>query len=132
VLPGAIDKAIYLAIKPNHTDTINVFSFDYNQMVSFVPLREKLDEHWANYILGVVMELRETGALAGGFDGVFGGDIPLGAGMMGGGFGGCTINLVSEQAHDGFIDQAKTQFFEKFGQEPRVYDVVISNGARKL
>ncbi|MBW6498668.1 MAG: galactokinase [Bacteroidales bacterium] len=343
VLPGAIDKAMYLAIKPNHTDTINVFSLDYNQMVSFVPLREKLDEHWANYILGVVMELRETGALAGGFDGVFGGDIPLGAGlsssaalesvfafalndlfglnkslaqlarigqlaehhyagvrcgimdqfaslhgqqgklikldcrslevemipfdpqkagyrlvlidtmvkhslasseynvrrqqceagvavvkqkypqvhslrdislemlhdskhlmetlvlkrceyvieenqrlhqacqamqnndletfgkmmfgsheglrtkyevsckeldfladlaaeypgilgarMMGGGFGGCTINLVSEQAHDGFIDQAKTKFLEKFGQEPKVYDVVISDGARKL
>lgn len=343
VLPGAIDKAIYLAIRPNQTSSINAFSLDYDQLVSFVPSREKLDEHWANYIMGVVMELHKTGAEAGGFDCVFGGDIPLGAGlsssaalesvfafalndifgfgktlaqlarigqlaehnfagvrcgimdqfaslhgqqgklikldcrslevemipfdpqnagyrlvlidtmvkhslasseynvrrqqceagvavvkqkhpevnslrdislemlaqsqgemepivfqrcqyvieenqrllraceamqkndlpafgqmmfgsheglrnkyevsceeldfladlaaeypgilgarMMGGGFGGCTINLVSEQAHDGFIEQAKKRFLEKFGQEPRVYDVVISNGARKL
>ncbi len=343
VLPGAIDKAIYLAIKPNLTNTINAYALDYDQMVSFVPSQEKLPEHWSNYILGVAMELKETGAESGGFDCVFGGDIPLGAGlsssaalesvfafalndlfgfkktlaqlarigqlaehhyagvrcgimdqfaslhgqqgklikldcrslevemipfdpqkagyrlvlidsmvkhslasseynvrrhqcetgvaivkqkhpqvnslrdislemltqsqdkmdpivlqrcqfvieenqrllsaceamqendlpafgqmmfgsheglrykyevscteldfladlaaeypgilgtrMMGGGFGGCTINLVSEQAHDGFIEQAKKKFFEKFGQEPRVYDVVISDGARKL
>lgn len=343
VLPGAIDKAIYLAIKPNQTSTINAYSLDYDHMVSFIPSREKLDEHWANYILGVVMELGETGAEAGGFDCVFGGDIPLGAGlsssaalesvfafalndlfglkkslaqlarigqlaehnyagvrcgimdqfaslhgqqgklikldcrslevelipfdpqksgsrlvlldtmvkhslasseynvrrqqceagvavvkqkypqvnslrdinmemlseskgdmqpivfqrcqyvieenlrlhraceamqqndlttfgqmmfgshlglrhqyevsckeldfladmaagepgilgarMMGGGFGGCTINLVSEQAHDEFIERATSRFLEKFGQKPRVYDVVISDGARKL
>lgn len=53
-------------------------------------------------------------------------------GIAYGGFGGCTINLVSEKAHDEFIEQAKTKFLEKFGQEPKVHDVVISNGARKL
>jgi galactokinase len=343
VLPGAIDKAMYLAIRPNGSDRVNAFSLDYNESVSFIPSGEKLAKHWANYILGVAMELKAAGAETGGFDCVFGGDIPLGAGlsssaalesvfafalhdilglgmsraqlarigqlaehnyagvrcgimdqfaslhgqqgklikldcrslefemipfdpqkagyrlvlidtmvkhslasseynvrrqqcetgvamvkqkhpevnslrdislemlaesngsmepivyqrceyvieenlrllrackamqendlptfgkmmfgshqglrykyevsceeldfladlaakypgilgarMMGGGFGGCTINLVSEQAHDSFIEEAKTKFKAKFGQIPRVYDVVISDGARKL
>lgn len=81
VLPGAIDKAMFLAIRPNGGKQVNVFSIDYDEMVTFLPSKEKLPEHWANYILGVVMELKETGAETGGFDSVFGGDIPLGAGL---------------------------------------------------
>lgn len=81
VLPGAIDKAIFLAIRPNGSKQVNAFSIDYDEMVTFLPSKEKLSEHWANYILGVVMELKATGAETEGFDCVFGGDIPLGAGL---------------------------------------------------
>ena len=55
-----------------------------------------------------------------------------GSRVMGGGFGGCTINLVKEELYDSFIEKAKTAFKAKFGYEPKVYDVVISDGARKL
>lgn len=55
-----------------------------------------------------------------------------GSRVMGGGFGGCTINLVKDELYDSFIEDAKMQFKEKFGREPKVYDVVISDGARKL
>ena len=55
-----------------------------------------------------------------------------GSRVMGGGFGGCTINLVKEEKYDAFIEKAKASFKEKFGHEPKVYDVVISDGARKL
>lgn len=55
-----------------------------------------------------------------------------GSRVMGGGFGGCTINLVKNELHDGFIARAREAFKEKFGHEPKVYDVVISDGARKL
>ncbi|MGV8963173.1 MAG: galactokinase [Candidatus Saccharimonadaceae bacterium] len=55
-----------------------------------------------------------------------------GSRVMGGGFGGCTINLVKDELYDQFIIDAKTEFKEKFGHEPKVYDVVISDGARKL
>jgi len=55
-----------------------------------------------------------------------------GSRVMGGGFGGCTINLVKEELYDEFIAEAKKQFAEKFGHEPKVYDVVISDGARRL
>ena len=55
-----------------------------------------------------------------------------GSRVMGGGFGGCTINLVKDEKYDAFIEKAKASFNEKFGHEPKVYDVVISDGARKL
>ena len=51
---------------------------------------------------------------------------------MGGGFGGCTINLVKEEFYDNFINTAIEKFTEKFGHAPKIYDVVISDGARKL
>lgn len=55
-----------------------------------------------------------------------------GSRVMGGGFGGCTINLVKEDLYDAFVDEACARFKERFGHEPKVYDVVISDGARRL
>ena len=55
-----------------------------------------------------------------------------GARMMGGGYGGCTINLVQEELYAPFVERAKKEFATAFGHEPKVYDVVISDGARKL
>ena len=55
-----------------------------------------------------------------------------GSRIMGGGFGGCTINLVKDELYDHFIEVAKQKFAAKYGHEPRVIDVVISDGARKL
>ena len=55
-----------------------------------------------------------------------------GSRIMGGGFGGCTINLVKDSLYDPFIATAKQKFAEAYGHEPKVYDVVISDGARKL
>ena len=55
-----------------------------------------------------------------------------GSRIMGGGFGGCTINLVADDKYDHFIAEAKKRFNEKYGHEPKIYDVVISDGARKV
>lgn len=55
-----------------------------------------------------------------------------GSRIMGGGFGGCTINLVKDDLYDKFIETAKAKFAEKYGHEPQVYDVVISDGARNI
>lgn len=55
-----------------------------------------------------------------------------GSRVMGGGFGGCTINLVKEELYDKFLETACTEFATRFGHQPKVYPVVISNGARKL
>ena len=55
-----------------------------------------------------------------------------GSRIMGGGFGGCTINLVKKELYDAFITKAKAAFAEKYGHEPIVIPVVISDGARKL
>lgn len=55
-----------------------------------------------------------------------------GSRIMGGGFGGCTINLVRTELYDHFIEEARRRFSERYGHEPKVYDVVISDGARRL
>ena len=55
-----------------------------------------------------------------------------GSRVMGGGFGGCTINLVKEEKFDAFVKEAFKSYTEKFGHEPKLYEVVISDGARKL
>lgn len=55
-----------------------------------------------------------------------------GSRVMGGGFGGCTINLVKEELYEPFIEAVKVEFKKKFTHAPKIYDVVVSDGARKL
>ncbi|MDE6074617.1 MAG: galactokinase, partial [Muribaculaceae bacterium] len=55
-----------------------------------------------------------------------------GSRIMGGGFGGCTINLVRKDLRDKFVETAVAKFTEKYGHAPKIYDVVISDGARRL
>lgn len=55
-----------------------------------------------------------------------------GSRIMGGGFGGCTINLVADELYPNFVETAKKRFKEKYGKAPIVIDVVIGDGSRKL
>lgn len=82
VFPGAIDKGIYAAINPNGTDKIRAYSIDYQAMSEF-GMREEYapKEPWARYIFGVIREMQKRGFQPRGFDTVFAGDVPLGAGM---------------------------------------------------
>lgn len=82
VFPGAIDKGICCAIRENGTDKVNAFSMDYNESVEFSISEENLPQQsWARYIYGVVKEIQKRGGKLQGFDTVFAGDVPLGAGM---------------------------------------------------
>ncbi len=53
----------------------------------------------------------------------------IGARMMGGGFGGCTINLVNRSALDAFRQKTSDAFFKAFGHHPLFYDVNTGDGA---
>ncbi len=82
VLPGAIDKGMVAEIKPNNTDRIRAFSMDYDEMCEFGMSEKDLPEKgWAKYIFGVVREMEKRGYKVSGFDAVFAGDVPLGAGL---------------------------------------------------
>jgi galactokinase len=48
--------------------------------------------------------------------------------MMGGGFGGCTINLVKEAAIDGLIERITPVYHEAMKLELKVYIGQIENG----
>lgn len=82
VFPGAIDKGIYAAIQANGSDKVRVYSLDYEALSEFEMREEDLpQEAWARYIFGVVREIQKRGYRINGFDAVFAGDVPLGAGM---------------------------------------------------
>ncbi len=55
-----------------------------------------------------------------------------GSRIMGGGFGGCTINLVKDELYDSFTATAIEKFKAEYGIEPEIIPVVINDGARKL
>ncbi len=82
VFPGAIDKVIMAAILPNGTDTVKVYSVDINEEAEF-GLREEdaPKQQWARYIFGVCREIIKRGGTVKGFDAVFAGNVPLGAGL---------------------------------------------------
>jgi galactokinase len=52
----------------------------------------------------------------------------LGARMMGGGFGGCTINLVSKSGSRAFQEAVSKAYKSKFGKDCSIYAVSLSNG----
>lgn len=82
VLPAAINKYIYFAVADNKTNNVNIFSFDFNDSLSFeLTDIQRSDKNWANYIIGIINELQKSGKEIKGFDLVFGGNIPIGAGL---------------------------------------------------
>ena len=52
----------------------------------------------------------------------------FGARMMGGGFGGCTINLIEKDSTADFIDEVKHQYSETFKKEPAFHVVSLADG----
>lgn len=52
----------------------------------------------------------------------------LGARMMGGGFGGCTINLIAKEAIPEFIAQVSAAYSKQFNKDCSVYSIALSNG----
>ena len=81
VLPGAVDKRIYVAIAKNKKNVLNVYASQYKQNFSF----DLDDLHpvngWATYLLGMAYHLKQKGHVITGVDLVIDGDVPLGAGM---------------------------------------------------
>jgi len=55
-----------------------------------------------------------------------------GARMMGGGFGGCTINLVSKSMAASFIERTESAYKKEFGISPRAYIIETANGANRV
>ncbi|MBD5347044.1 MAG: galactokinase [Bacteroides sp.] len=82
VFPGAIDKFIMADIRPNGTEKCRVFSIDIDEEVTFGLNEEDAPEQqWARYIFGVCREVIKRGGKVEGFDAVFAGNVPLGAGL---------------------------------------------------
>ncbi len=82
VFPGAIDKVIMAEIRANGTDTVRVYSIDIDDYAEFgLNEADAPQQSWARYIFGVCREIIKRGGKVEGFDAVFAGNVPLGAGL---------------------------------------------------
>ncbi|NBA88769.1 galactokinase [Emticicia sp. CRIBPO] len=83
VLPAAIDKAIYFALREREDRLCRFYSVDLDDYHEInLDDYAKSPKQWANYLIGVINEIQEEGhQIPTGFELAFGGDIPLGAGL---------------------------------------------------
>ncbi|SEJ28307.1 galactokinase [Cyclobacterium xiamenense] len=81
VLPAAIDKYIYLGFAKNASGTCRIYSLDFEEEQIFTLEELKPRNGWINFVMGVAAQFVGAGYVLEGFDCVFGGDIPIGAGL---------------------------------------------------
>jgi galactokinase len=82
VLPAAVNRYAYFAVKPNDLNEYRFIAFDYNEkFITSINQTEPSKVHWANYLLGVIAQFEKDDKKVPGFDCVFGSTIPIGAGM---------------------------------------------------
>ena len=107
VFPGAIDKFIMADIRPNGTNRVRLYSADLNESAEF-GLREEgaPEQAWARYVFGVCREVIKRGGKVEGFDAVFGGNVPLGAGLSSSAaLESCFANAINDLFNGNTIDK---------------------------
>ena len=78
-MPAAINKAVYVAVSLRADQEILLYSESYQEFCkSSISNVEKVDQNWANYILGVVDQLLKRNLIISGFNLYITGDVPLG------------------------------------------------------
>jgi galactokinase len=89
VLPMAIDRAVWIALRARDDDQVTVWSVDFDSPTSFVlgsigeqvRISKRPDTGWSEYVHGVAWSLRTKGTPMRGWEGVIVSDVPLGAGL---------------------------------------------------
>lgn len=124
VLPMAVDRGIYLAIRPRDDGVMRLHSLDFERVVQIdaaaVGERTTPELGWAGYPLGVWRGFRAATGAARGFDAVFAGDLPVASGLSssaaievvtalaldalhGAGLGGEQLALLAHRAENDFV-----------------------------
>ena len=82
VMPLAIERATWIALRPRTDDTVVLHSLDHNETATF-PLNQLHRDamSWREYPKGVAFALREAGYALRGWEGVTACDVPMGAGL---------------------------------------------------
>lgn len=82
VFPAAIDKEVCFAVAENNIGKFRFYAFDLNESFELeIGKLAKTETSWANYLLGVIAQYNKAGHQIKDIDCVFGGDIPMGAGL---------------------------------------------------
>jgi galactokinase len=82
VLPMAIDRAIWIALRPRDDQLVVAHSLDFDKPAEFhLGSLKKAKTGWAEYLKGVAWALQEAGHGLQGWEGIVAGDVPVGAGL---------------------------------------------------
>ena len=81
VLPMAINRAVWLAFRPRYDRQVVVHSLDFDETDEFHLDQLTKRSGWLEYLKGVVWALTDGAYQLLGWEGVMGGDIPIGAGL---------------------------------------------------
>ncbi|MDX1991529.1 MAG: galactokinase [bacterium] len=101
VLPMAIDRATWMALRPRQDNRLFVHSLEFNQTAE-VPLDNlrKKGDTWVEYLKGVAWALQEGGYALTAWEGVSAGDVPMGAGLS----SSASYELATARAFDAVSD----------------------------
>lgn len=84
VLPAAINRAVWFAASPRADDALHFQALDFqDEFIGEIKDIKTSGKGWPDYLLGAFSELLKDGHRPGGINVVFGGDIPIGAGLSG-------------------------------------------------
>jgi galactokinase len=141
VLPAAIDKAIVVAIQKRDDDKVSLYAMQLGKEyeVSLTGFKKK-NNHWSNYILGVVNQLQKRGFGLSGFNIILSGNVPIGAGVSSSAAVECAtvyalnelfglgiskmemVKIAQKAEHEfaGVLCGIMDQFASMFGQESKV------------
>ena len=82
VLPAAIDKYTFFSIGKNNSQTAKMQSMDYGELSEVhLDVTQVTTAGWLKYMESIIIGLKEEGYSIEGFNLVFGGNIPIGAGL---------------------------------------------------
>ena len=94
VLPMAIERSIWIALRPRVDKTLKVYSLHNNSWAEFEIDDISKGLGWLEYIKGVAFYLQDAGYSLNSWEGVIYGDIPRGAGLS----SSAALELVSARA----------------------------------
>ena len=80
-LPMAIDRAMWIALRPRKDNKVVLHSLDFPQPTAFSLEDIPHDESWTNYVQGMAWALQDSGFPLLGWEGVLGSDIPIASGL---------------------------------------------------
>jgi galactokinase len=101
VMPAAIDKEIIFAIGFSTSASSTVYAQKYDEQYVLDAKDPKVTDHpkWANYLLGVLYQFQKNGHDVKPFNCVFGGDIPMGAGLSSSAAMECGFGFAINELH---------------------------------
>lgn len=82
VLPMAIDRAVWIALRSRRDTIVRLYSLDFGKVIQIdVSDLSRGSDSFTEYIKGIAWGLQQKGYSLTGFEGVVGGNVPIGAGL---------------------------------------------------